>query len=101
MTFLSNIKLIIFVFLAYSTRKPLLKRNDFGIVNIVKERTPIGVDYEISSNKIPSAMDTIVQQTFVSPTKRNFNEDIQPQKPITTTEQLAEQTAQTFDDIRK
>jgi hypothetical protein len=51
-------------------------------------------------------MDTIVQQTFVSPSKldlKKLDEDVQPQpqQTITATEQLAEQTAHTFDDIRK
>jgi hypothetical protein len=50
-------------------------------------------------------MNTNVQQTYVSPAKLNmkkFDEDIQlPQQTLTTTEQLAEQTAQMLDDLRK
>jgi hypothetical protein len=49
-------------------------------------------------------MDTIVQQTYVSPAKLDFNkldEDLQQRQTITATEQLAEQTAQMVDDIRK
>jgi hypothetical protein len=51
-------------------------------------------------------MDSIVQQTFVSPAKLDFNkldEDLhqQQQQTITATEHLAEQTAHTLDDIRK
>jgi hypothetical protein len=106
----------------------LSKREDFGIVNIVKESTPFVTDYERlskpiipdyerpskpivkdherPSKPIPPVMDTIVQQTFVSPSKldlKKLDEDVQPQpqQTITATEQLAEQTAHTFDDIRK
>ena len=50
-------------------------------------------------------MDTIVQQTYVSPAKLDLNkldEDMsQAQPTVTATEQLAEQTAQLLDDIRK
>ena len=52
-------------------------------------------------------MDTIVQQTYVSPAKldlNKLNEDTEAsskQPASTATEQLAEQTAQLLDDIRK
>ncbi len=97
-------KLFSFYFKEYPTRKSVLKRDDFGIVNIVKEATPIAQDNEISSKKIPPVMDKIVQQTFVSPAKIDFHkldEDLHKQKTITATEQLVEQTIQTLDDIRK
>jgi hypothetical protein len=48
-------------------------------------------------------MDTFIRQTYVSPAKldlNKFDEDSQ-QRTITATEQLAEQTAQILDDIRK
>jgi len=96
--------LFCFYFKEYPTRKSIPKRDDFGIVNIVKEATPIALDNEISSKKILPVMDTIVQQTFVSPAKFDFHkldEDIHQQQTITTTEQLVEQTIQTLDDIRK
>jgi len=96
--------LFCFYFKEYPTRKSIPKRDDFGIVNIVKEATPIAQDNEILSKKIPPIMDKIVQQTFVSPAKIDFHkldEDIHKQKTITATEQLVEQTIQTLDDIRK
>jgi len=92
-----------FYFKEYSTKKSIPKRDDFGIVNIVKEATPIASDNEIPSKKIPPVMDSIVQQTFVSPAKLDLSkldEDLhqqQQQQTITATEQ----TAHTFDDIRK
>ncbi len=49
-------------------------------------------------------MDTIVQQTFVSPAKldlKKLDENSQQQQTITATEPLAAQTAQLVDDIRK
>ena len=62
-----------FYFAEYPKRKPL-KQDDFGIVHIVKEATPIALDHEISSKPIPPVMDTIVQQTFVSPAKLDLHE---------------------------
>lgn len=49
-------------------------------------------------------MDTIVQQTYVSPAKVDFNkldEEYHQEQTLTATEQLAEQTAQILDDLRK
>jgi len=81
----------------------LSKQDEFSIVNIVKEATPVVSDNETSFKQIPPVMDTIIRQTYVSPAKldlNKFDEDIQ-QHTITATEQLAEQTAQILDDIRK
>jgi hypothetical protein len=55
------------------TRKSSVKRGDFGIVNIVQEATPIVPDHE------PLAASATA----------------------TATEQLAEQTSQMLDEIRK
>jgi hypothetical protein len=93
----------------YPPKRSLPRRDDFSIVNIVQEPTPIVRNYEKPLKSIPPVMDTIVQQTFVSPAKLDFKkleEDTrQPQQsqqqPITATEQLAEQTAQLLEDIRK
>ena len=79
----------------YSTKKLFPKENDFGIVNIVKESTPIEPDNEIPSNKISSVMDTIAQETFVTAAKpypEQLDEALlqqqrQPQSTITETEQ--------------
>ena len=50
-------------------------------------------------------MDTIIQQTYVAPAKIDLHKlDDEPsshRSTITATEQLAEQTAQTIEDIRK
>jgi hypothetical protein len=92
-------------FVEYPTRKSVPKRDDFGIVHIVKEATPVVADYEkLSTRIIPPVMDTIVQQTFVSPAKldlKKLDEHSQQQQTVTATEQLAAQTAQMVDDICK
>ncbi len=93
-------------FVEYPTRKSVPKRDDFGIVHIVKEATPVVADYEkLSTRIIPPVMDTIVQQTFVSPAKLDLKKldehSQQQQQTVTATEQLAAQTAQLVDDIRK
>ena len=90
--------------LGYPTRRSAPKREGFGIVNIAHEPTFTTVE----SSKIPPVMDTIVQETYVSPAKLDFtklDEDTvvsSQQQPVSTaTEQLAEQTAQLLDDLRK
>lgn len=90
--------------LGYSTRRPIHKREDFSHVNIADEPTFTTIEQV----KIPPVMDTIVQQTYVSPAKLDLNkldedtiEASSKQPTSTATEQLAEQTAQLLDDIRK
>lgn len=81
--------------------------------------TPVRIEEkEQTLSTIPPVMDTIVQQTFVSPAKVDLHrlDEETPQTPVpaqvpapstiqsttlTTTEQLAEQTAHTLDEIRK
>ncbi|UJR30690.1 hypothetical protein I4U23_018211 [Adineta vaga] len=88
----------------YKKKASVPKQDDFSIVHIAKETTPGAVDYDVLSKPyIPPIMDTIVQETYVSPAKldvNQFNEDLSQTQHITTaTEQLAEQTAQLLDDI--
>ncbi|CAF1554466.1 unnamed protein product, partial [Rotaria sordida] len=86
----------------YPTRRSFRKRDDFGIVHIAKETTPIELDNEISSTKPSSVMDAIVQEMPISPIKLDSNkldEDLQQQQQqqqstIITTEE----PPQTLDD---
>jgi len=59
-----------------SKKGPTKKLGDFGIVNIVQEATPISSDDQLIHSSIQN-------------------------KEQTSTQQLAEQTSQMFDDIRK
>lgn len=67
---------LFFIILEFQSKKSPTKLSDFGIVNIVQEATPI------ASN----------DQPIISSIE---NEE------QTATQQLAEQTSQMFDDIRK
>ncbi|CAF1056744.1 unnamed protein product [Adineta ricciae] len=84
-------------------RPPVQRHDDISVVHIAKEPTPILTENEPLSKPVPPVMDTIVQQTYVSPAKLDLNkldEDVlQAQTTVTATEQLAEQTAQLLDDI--
>ncbi|CAF1526533.1 unnamed protein product [Rotaria sp. Silwood1] len=88
----------------YPTRKHLPKRDDFGIVHIAKEATPIEFDYEIPSTKTLSAMDTVVQETPVSSIKldaKKLDEDVpqkQQQQQQESTIITTEQPTQILDD---
>ena len=97
---------LIFCLLDYQSRKVASsKRDDFGLVRIVQDVSPVRSERETTLSTIPPVMDTIIQQTYVAPAKLDLHTlDDQPsaqRSTITATEQLVEQTAQTFEDIRK
>ncbi|CAF2975896.1 unnamed protein product, partial [Rotaria socialis] len=80
----------------YGTRKYIPKRDDFGIVNIAKETTPIDFDSYIPSKKTSSIVETIIQETYVPPVKVDLNkleevlhQQAQQSVTITTVEQIA------------
>ncbi|CAF4046693.1 unnamed protein product, partial [Rotaria sp. Silwood2] len=86
----------------YPTKKFLPKRDDFGIVHIAKETTPIELDNEIPSKQTSSIIDTIVQETPVSPIKLDSNkleEDLSPSQQQQSTILTTEQPPQILDDI--
>jgi hypothetical protein len=106
LTDLKKKRIYFFSSIEYQPRKSVPKRNDIGLVNIVKEATPIAPDDDIPLHTTPSIMDTIIQQKFVTPPKldlNKLNDEPTHQEPhvITPTEHLAEQTSQILDDIRK
>ncbi|CAF3679720.1 unnamed protein product, partial [Rotaria sordida] len=85
----------------YPTRRSFRKRDDFGIVHIAKETTPIELDNEISSTKPSSVMDAIVQEMPISPIKLDSNkldEDLQQQQQQQSTIITTEEPPQTLDD---
>ncbi|CAF4979625.1 unnamed protein product, partial [Rotaria magnacalcarata] len=57
----------------YGTRKYIPKRDDFSIVNIAKETTPVELDSYVPSKKTSSIVETIIQETYVPPVKVDLN----------------------------
>lgn len=92
-------------FLDYQPRKPPTKRDDLLITTIVRDVTPVRAEEPQTLSTVPPVMDTIVQHTVVAPARVELppsDADVSPTQPtLTATEQLAEQTAQILDDIRK
>ena len=95
------------MFSDHQSRRSLPKRNEFGIVNIVQEVSPIRSEIESKISTVPTVMDTIVQKPYVAPSKVEVvkvKDEITPtviQSTVAATEASSEQIAPIVDEIRK
>ncbi|CAM4761290.1 unnamed protein product [Rotaria magnacalcarata] len=86
----------------YGTRKYIPKRDDFSIVNIAKETTPVELDSYVPSKKTSSIVETIIQETYVPPVKVDLNkleEVLQQQAQQSVTIATIEETVPVLEEI--